>query len=417
MNDKEIDQFIGDSQKRSFARSAMGHAAYNPCEYCTARGVLCSSKNHSKRVCWPSSTANGTPRTKAGILMIVEKIENNEPMSAEDKEGIKGRSFFLNLDDFDFVLDIPVEYLHSVCLGSVKRLVILTFAVGETRERKTKRKLSNPADFNELIANVLSPREFPRRVRDLDITVYKAAEYRNLILFFFPLVLECIEENEGERKIWLYFAYIIRACVLPTEEFSRVNLDDIHDCAARLYTLYEKLFGAVNCSYNTHCVFSHITEIRAHGPLTLTSAFGFENFYGEMRNAFVPGTASPLKQILRKILLKRVLEPHSCAAPIHFADHNTSLENNTLIYCWERNTHCVYQIKEINDQQFLCNPINTVPHVFEDIHNLDWSKVGVYKKGELQAIDVFIPKKNVCGKVLEVRGLFLTCPNNVLREK
>ena len=169
------------------------------------------------------------------------------------------------------------------------------------------------------------PREFSRRARDLQMSVYKAAEYRNLVLFFFPLVIQCIQRNAKERNLWLWLAYMVRSCILPSNEFHNFNTDVVNGCCVNFYKMYEKLFGLKNTTYNTHIVYSHLIEIRAHGPLTLTSAFPFESFYGELRNCFVPRTNSPLKQIMQKILLKRKLSHHVCQKNILYSSHETCL--------------------------------------------------------------------------------------------
>ena len=340
-NNIKIEQFCGDNLKRSFARDALSHSSNYPCEYCFSKGVSIivnstdidgkedldieialidekirntednneklkltrlkeklkkrnAGKRKRSKITWPASTASGEPRTVQKILDIVENLDNLGP---EERKGITGRSLFLDIPNFNMVLDMPTEYLHSTCLGVVKKLVILTFSVGETKPRNTKRKLSKPECFNVIMSKVKTAREFPRRARDLDFSVLKGSEFRNIAIFYFVIVLECIEIGQGERKLWLYLAYMIRSCIVPSEEFRYVNLEDVEWCCKHFYELYEKLFGCINCTYNTHVVCSHLLEMRKHGPLTETSAFIFESFYGEMRRAFVPGTVSPLKQI------------------------------------------------------------------------------------------------------------------------
>lgn len=105
---------------------------------------------------------------------------------------------------------------------------------------------------------------------------------------------------------------MLRSSVIPSEEFSTIEISDVHESCFQFYKLFELLFGKQNCSYNLHVFCSHLLEIRTHGPLTETSAFKFEAFYGEMRRSFVPGTISPMKQALQNIMLKRTLTPHSC---------------------------------------------------------------------------------------------------------
>ena len=204
------------------------------------------SKAHRKKLVWPATTMNGEPRTKQEIKRIVEKIERGDPMTKDEKKGIVGKSPFLDIEYFDIVRDIPTEYLHGTCLGVVKRLVSLTSNVGITRPRATKRKLTPPSVFNLLICKVKGTREFSRRVRNLDFSVLKGQEYCNIILFYFPIVILCIdEEYDEERKVWLFLAYMVRACVIPQQEFQNVNLNDIENCGKKIYTLYEKKFTPI----------------------------------------------------------------------------------------------------------------------------------------------------------------------------
>lgn len=465
-NGKNISSFVGDNPKRAFARYALGHASYYPCEYCFARGVATcitnvstdvrkkelsvqiklindklstdlnedekeelrklkeslekknkeeAKRNHTK-ITWPASTAGAESRTREKIINIVENLND---LSPEEKKGIVGRSLLLDIPNFDIVRDNSAEYLHSVCLGLIKRLVELTFAVGEVRPRKTNRPLCKPTLFNKLMALIKTPKEFPRRARDLDFSVFKGVEFRNLALFYFPLIIDCIEEGHGERELWLYLAFMIRSCVIPSHEFRYVSLEVVELCCTKFYALYERLFGLTNCTYNTHVVCSHLPEIRAAGPLTETSAFVFESFYGEMKNSFVPGTISPLKQLFQNILLKRVLSTHCCEIPITYCNYETSLENNTLIYVWEHNCHKMYVIKEVDQENLICHTLEKENYEFEDIETirLDWNTVGVYQKVGVIEEDVIIRKEQVSGKVIAVKNLLITCPNNVLREK
>ena len=239
-------------------------------------------------IVWPQSSMNAEPRTREAIKDIIEKIENGQELSIDEAKGITGRSLLFDLPSFDFIDDNPVDYLHGVCLGVVKRCVELTFKVGDARTRETKRKLSLPSQFNSQIHVIKVFHEFNRRIRNLDFSVYKGQEFRNLLLFFFPLILNCIEPNERERNMWLYLTYMIKACVVPKEEFRPIPLQKIEHCMKSFYSLYETLFGVRNCSYNTHVTSGHLLEMRYSDPLTCTSAFPFESFYGELRNLFCP---------------------------------------------------------------------------------------------------------------------------------
>ena len=367
---------------------------------------------------WPKTSANGPPRTREEILEIIEKIDNGQEMTIDEAKGIQGRSVLFDIPYFDFTYDVNVDYLHTLCLGVVKRSVELTFKVSsDSRRRVTKRPLSSPHSFNRQISLVKVVREFNRRVRELDFAVYKGQEFRNILLFFFPLVLNCIEEGEKERDMWLYLTYMIKSCVIPTEEYEHTDLDVLRDCMEKFYDLYERLFGPHNCTYNTHVIGSHLIEMLHHGPFTMTSAFPFESFYGEMRHSFVPGTTSPLKQILSNVLIKRAISNHCCKLPIYISEKDTSMECNSLIYCFENGQFVLYKVVGKDDQNLLCRKIETMPSHFAETPHLNWSVIGVFNQGEISQAETIIHMSAVKGKLIAVNDLLITCPLNVLREK
>ena len=468
-----IQTLIGDNPKRSFFRYSSQHSATNGYEYCFESGVpfkqtiefdsgkfvknlqkqkqkiseqisglneiddyaqietlksvikdldeaekIGKKIRQSSHIVWPANTMYGEPRTKEKILDIVQKIESGEEMSANEKKGIKGRSLMLNLDYFDYVLSIPTEYMHLISLGVVKRLLELTFSVGECRFRNTKRPLTSPDHFNKLIENTKVVRECSRRGRNLDLSVMKAQELRNVVILFFPLITQCLEKNDKEIKLWEMLAFMVRACILPQEEFAAVNLNSIKYCQKSFYQLYQQLFGERNCTYSIHVMCCHLLKMRSQGPLTETSAFRFESFYGELRKSFQPGTVSVLKQMFQSVLLKRILSKHVCNETIYLSVKDTALECNSLIYTYESNAHVVYKIKDIEENgQLICNQLGNFEVDFPSTSMLDWSTVGVYRRGGLSSINVIVPKYKVAGKVLKVGKNLVTCPNNILREK
>lgn len=471
-NDLQIMQYIADKLKRSEAKNCKGHSSWFPCEYCYAKGVKidinkndkvrkqiaaqieaiqekisdCLSENsresrskvehlvklkkelqkslsalkRKSNILWPSSTMNAEHRSRQSIEAIVEKIENEEILTIDESKGIMGRSVLFDIPDFNFTYDSPAEYLHSVCLGLIKRMVELTFSVGSTkRPRNTTRKLSSTVKFNKLLSKTKVTKEFSRRARNLDFSVYKAQEYRNLSLFLFPLIIECIDPPAKERNLWLYLSYVLRAAVIPTEEFSQIDLNVITQCCQIMYEMFEELFGVQNCSYNVHVVLSHFLEIRTHGPLTNTSAFKFESFYGEMRRSFVPGTISPLKQIMKNVLLKKALSNHTCSNSLYISNYDTSLECNKLIYCYKQNEYSIYEVSDINNETktMSCYKLGKYPASFPETPNLNWSSVGVFRKGGRSSDCTTINASNISGKVVHVGKYLITCPINVLNEK
>ena len=347
--------------------------------------------------------------------------ENGHQMTTEECKGFLGKSPLLELDDFDFIDNITCEYMHSVCLGVVKRQTQLTFKVGEPRPRVTKRKLSDPALFNEQIRNISLPGECSRRCRNLDFSVLKASEFRNLILFFFPIVVQIIgSEHSVEQNIWLDLAFLVRACVLPDAEFNLIDKQLLNRICANYYKNYEKMYGHQNCTYSTHIVGSHLMQIRGPSPLNSRSAFKYESFYSEMKDLFCPGTPSPTKQILKNCYMKRQLENHRCQRKITYKSppSKKTMENNSSIYVLAGSGHKLYNIVNVNeDNTFTCYEQGKFNATFNDTIKRNWCDVGVYKLGPIDNVPITIKKKDIAGKVLTVNGYLITCPNHVLTEQ
>ena len=229
-NEYLIKQYIGDNPKRSDAKDCKCHSGWYACEYCFAKGIKVILTDHSKardrllnqkllieekisecqnlpkspendskienlvslkeelakginsfqrksNILWPFSTMNSQNRSRQSILEIIHKIENEENISIDEAKGIKGRSLLLDIPDFNYIYDAPAEYLHSGCLGLIKRLVELTFDVGVNRKRITKRQLSQTSVFNKLMLQTKVPNESSRRARNLDFAVFKGQEF------------------------------------------------------------------------------------------------------------------------------------------------------------------------------------------------------------------------------------------------
>ena len=470
-NGLQIEAMVADNPKRAFLRFSLQFSSKNGCEYCFQTGVsfrkcnneesnsfvdkmkqqkkdvlnqiklldqetnseqiktlqtllqnieeaekMVKKQKKSSHIVWPANTRDGEPRTVEKILEIVEKIESGIELSLAEKKGIKGRSLLLDIEGFDFIHGIQTEYMHLVALGVVKRLLELCFNVGELRPRQIKTKLASTEKFNESMKNVKFPKESSRRARKLDLSVMKAQEMRNILIFLFPLVTQCLS-LEKEIKIWEMFAFMVRACILPEMEYANVNVINIKYCLKHFYILYEQLYGVQNCTYSVHVFCSHLLQMRKSGPLTETSAFKFEAFYAELRNSFQPGTPSVLKQMFQSIILKRILSSHVCKETIFYSEKDTALECNSLIYVYENNVHVIYKIQSIRNDTFICNQLGNHQAEFPCTTMLNWSSVGVYRKGGLSSVDVHVKKQCVAGKVIKVHNYLITCPVNILREK
>ena len=133
----------------------------------------------------------------------------------------------------------------------------------------------------------------------------------------------------------------------------------------------------------------------------MTSAFSFESFYAELRHSFTPGTMSPVKQMLEKVILRRALSHHCCETSIFLSAKNTQLECNNLFYTFSNNTHNMYLIESVDEHDndvLNCYVQGRYVCHFPETPDLNWSSVGVYKLGGLSDEIVQVNKSCVKGK-------------------
>ena len=348
----------------------------------------------------------GPLRTISNIRDITDRLENEE-LSKAEKQGFYGHSHFLDLDNFDFIDNIPAEYMHSICHGVVKRLLELTFKTGSSRERQIKRPLSDPRDYNTAMSKIKVPRDFSRRVRTLDLGVMKAQEFRNVILFFVSIILICIPDTyRQEKQLWLHIWFMVRACTVPNTEYADLNTAQILESSATFYKMFQSVYGQKN--------------IRGEEPLTERSGFRFENYFAQLRNMHHPGTVSSLKQLLQNSFMKKVVENHSCKPYIHYCPDKRlkTRECNSLIYIYRQSSYEIYKLKKKQDHNtYLCHPHGRFKYTNPLTPTIDWSQVGVFHKGPISSDEILINKKDIHGKVIDVNSILITCPANVLIEK
>ena len=421
-NECQLENCICDNPKRSIFRCALSAGASFACEYCESKAEYYTEPGKRRgHLVWPySSTANGPLRTIVKIMTIVDEIESGREMTRDECKGFYGCSHLLHQPNFNLIQNLPAEYMHSGCLGAVKRMLELTFNIGENRERTTNRKLSEVSEFNAKIASILVCRESSRRIRHLDFGVMKAQEFRNIILHYFHIVADCIQDGfQKEKKIWFQLAYIMRACTISNKEFYKINDEVIINTGLSFYKNFQAVYDKKNCTYSIHLIGTHINVIRGKDPLTARSAFKFENFYSEMKNLFQPGTRATSKQILENTFMKRCLENHNCEKSIFFdTEKKRGRENNSLIYYIENGDYKFFNIiNKIDENNFMCIPQGKFPYRNELVKELKWEKVGVFKVGPYSTDEILVKREKIEGKVLKVNDLFLTCPNNVLREQ
>ena len=291
---------ICDTPARSFIKMIKPHTGLYGCERCDQRG----EKNFG--MTFPSM--NSTLRDNSSFRRQASKPHH------------QGKSPFTKILSLDMINGFPLDYMHLVCLGVMKKLLLLwrgekNTAVSELSRRQQVRKKDSKKAMdrvhrlsqeqlgiiNRRIVETSKqfPSEFHRKGRPLDVLEHwKAVEFRTFLLYSGPVVLKHVLDDENYEH-FLYLHAAIRILCSPSLSNEQINYAD--HCLKYFVNKFGIIYGTYQLSYNVHNLIHLANEcIFQHGPLDSFSAFPFESYLGQLKS-LLRGTRRPLAQLKRRL--------------------------------------------------------------------------------------------------------------------
>lgn len=296
----KIDKFILDAPARAFLKCIIGHSGYFSCERCEEQGeYLCKVEKNIK-----SNSSKVKKKSNAGHVCL---IGTNAPLrtdesfrNQENKEHHHDDSPLEELP-IDMVRDIPLDYLHLILYGIMKRL--LTLWVNGTKNFK----LSN-ADITQISeihkqAGVTKPSEINKPNRSLTcLSFWKATEFRTFLLKTGPVALHGVLTEEMYNHFLALHCAVTICCSQSLEKYVPVA-----KCLFSSFTeKFGEIYGNENYTYSSHSVIHVTDDVKRFGVFDNYSAFPGESNLGFLKN-LVRGGHLPLQQVI-----KRIAERDSC---------------------------------------------------------------------------------------------------------
>lgn len=291
----KIEKFILDAPARAFLKCIIGHSGYYSCERCEEPGEFlhkipltqAKKSKQSGHVCLLGTTA--TLRTNESF-----RNQNNP-------EHHHGSSPLEELP-IDMVRDIPLEYLHLILYGTMKRL--LTLWINGTVHFKFSKGDIEQISRKHIEAGVTKPSEINKPNRSLTcFSFWKATEFRTFLLKTGPVVLR------GHLSTEMYNHFLALHCAVTI--CSSESLQKYLPAAMQLFRMFTEnfgdLYGDENSTYSSHSVIHVTDDVKRFGVLDKYSAFPGESNLGFLKN-LVRGGHLPLQQVIRRISERDSLE-------------------------------------------------------------------------------------------------------------
>ena len=276
---------VCDAPARALVKGTKLCSGYFGCDKCMQKGVWLGRVTY--------------PLTK-GI-----QLRSDMSFRRQSNEGHHNRlSPFCNLP-IDMVKKFPIDYMHQLCLGVMRKLMLLwirgnrSVKMSAGQVESVSRKLVNLKPF--------VPSFFARKPRSLaEIDRWKATEFRQFLLYTGKIALhDILRPDMYEHFLVLSVASSILVCPSLAHSYK--------DYAKQLLEYFVEqgkvLYGDEFVVYNVHSMIHLADEVGEYGSLDACSSFPFENYMQKLKRLVRSGR-NPMVQIAKRLAeFSGIVEP------------------------------------------------------------------------------------------------------------
>lgn len=208
-----------------------------------------------------------------------------------------GQSPLQNLS-VGMVSQFPLDYMHLVCLGVMRRLLWFWSRSPVSAGIRLSSHAVHCISENLLLFKSRIPREFSRKCRSLaELDRWKATEFRQFLLFSGIVALKGHISAVQYNHFLLLFNGIF--CLASPELFI-AHTDYAHSLLCLFVQQAGDIYGRGFLVYNVHGLTHIAADVSMFGPLDCYSAFPFENLWGQLKR-LVGQPHFPLQQVVRRL--------------------------------------------------------------------------------------------------------------------
>lgn len=275
----DIKCFLCDAPARSFLKCIVGHTGYYACERCLIKGV------------W-----NGRVTFNFHELYPLRTDEEFADLQYPDHQ--KGTSPLTN-HGISCVKRFPLDYMHLVCLGVVKRW--LNFLKSGPKECKLSASQILQISENLMSLHGSMPSEFARQPRSLlELDRWKATEFRQFLLYTGPVVLKKVV-SKNVYQHFLSLSVAISIMVDSNTDRRNSYLQYARELISHFVCKCTSLYGDTFVVYNVHSLIHLPDDVEFfQASLDEISCFPFENHMQTLKR-LVHSAQNPLVQVVKRL--------------------------------------------------------------------------------------------------------------------
>lgn len=270
-----------DAPAKALTLNIKYHTGYHSCTKCFAEGEFIE-----KRLCFPD-------------ISICQKRTDQQFAEHIDDEFHRGFSPLEKVPGFGLVSQVPLDYQHLVCLGIVKKLLIL-WQTGALNVRLSSKKTKIISNSLVNCVRPTVPGEFQRKPRSLIyFRHWKATEFRQFLLYSGPVVLKQVTS----REVYINFLSLhISIYILCSKKYcSQLKyLEYAKKLIIHFVSSFSTIYGTHHINHNMHNLLHIMDDVNNYGTLDNFSTFCFENYMIQIKK-MLRKDDKPLQQIARRL--------------------------------------------------------------------------------------------------------------------
>ena len=287
-----VHSFICDAPARQFLKRIIAHSGFYSCERCVIRG------EKGPKFIDTSCTKRNDASFRSHQYEYHQKEGNLSPLSQLP---------------IDMIAQFPLDYMHLVLLGVVRRMLRLWLGTsdfkvtsfssnfrlcGKVNDKKIKERVSACSD------NITT--EFQRRPRQMEENKYfKAHEYRTLLCYTIPYIFKAVFNND---RVYLHFLLLVVSFrIMLGRKPTPSGVQYVRDLLRKFVIEMHGLYGTVHMTYSVHGLIHVPDDYEKYGVLDTISAFPFENYMQTLKG-YVSRPGLELQQIINRKHEQTLLE-------------------------------------------------------------------------------------------------------------
>jgi hypothetical protein len=272
----EMNNYCLDTPARASTLGIIGHSGYKSCVRC-----LCEGSREEGRMLFKYVDSN--KRTD-------EMFKNRNDQRFHVRDSLIEKELNIKM-----VSQFPLDFLHVVCLGTVRKIFIRLVGPNKPMFPKSRAKID---EILEKINETL-PSEIHRSLRDIkDVSTFKGHEWRLILLKLSPVLFK----PTIPRKIYEHFLLLTCSFSILCDpdnciKFNRIAHSMLNKFNDELGELYD---DSVYVPMVHQCIHFADEVLNQKKPCDKFSTWDFESYMTPLKD-LIQGPRLPLSQIYRRI--------------------------------------------------------------------------------------------------------------------